>query len=93
MSDQRTKQERSKAKDLRQSPAPDTPSTGKRRGKVDKPYKIFIKAKGGECGIMRQLWPNWTLFKRVKTQKIAEEWIDKDRSKGLGLEYKIELAD
>jgi len=47
MSAPHTKQERSAAKDQRQQPAPDAPSTGKRKKYIRKPYRIMAKGLGG----------------------------------------------
>lgn len=70
MSCQRTKAERSAAKDKRQQKAPDKPSTGSKRKTIPKPYKVMY----------HQIWQNgehWCCIHRSATVEGANSFIDK----------------
>ena len=81
MSNPRAKAERSATKDQRQQPAPDAPSTGKRKKRIAKPYRIMAKGLGG----------GWFIWKKFATPGQRQDYMDKQGMVGGGIfQFKFE---
>lgn len=75
MSNPRAKAEQSKAKDARQSPAPDKVVSKDKKPKNKKPYIVMYKYK---TGIFSK---EWMLFGKYSSIKVAESVIEKEKHK------------
>jgi hypothetical protein len=97
MSCPRAKAERSKAKDLRQIPAPDGPSNGKKKKRRRGPWCVLerVKPDTPRNSIFRQLFGrDWTVIKRYADPLIAENYVVNMSSKHRDFfEYKVEYQE
>jgi hypothetical protein len=92
MSNPQAKAERSKAKDARQSPAPDKPVSNYKKYKPEKPYIVFFKYKKGLFS------DRWSVFGKYAKLEVAQEVIEREKLKEGTIftpecDYKIEVKE
>ncbi len=100
MSDKLTKIERSRAKDGRQTPAPDAPSSGKPKRKRDRPWIVeekytdeYISSRPPD--FMIAWWRHWRKRGTYSSEAVAMEAVEMFRTQYMAdiMEYRVRHRD
>lgn len=91
MANKRAKAERSKAKDARQSPAPDTePRHKAKRRKAARPYRLEYRV--SEKHLLHKIWPDWATLKRYQTITLALDALEREERKDVACLFNFRIV-